>query len=243
MRIKGVKTIYTQAINEHINSYSKPSVIKGENQDFTYSDIREDISFVAVADGVSQCENSAYGAEYVCRIIGDAVIEEADYLFGLPPKKAAAVIVRYIRSQLKRLASGHNTDPASYASTLSFICHHKGMKKLMVFNLGDSCIYTVDNGKNIRQLDSVGFTSRFIPVSTMTEGAERETAVEIYDDTDFDSVFLCTDGFWRIMEGSRTNSAELKNAIRNSDMEFVTEFVKATENQDDCTFLHFNINQ
>ncbi len=213
-----------------------------QNQDFWYTENSEDIDFVAVADGVSMCELSKEGAEFVCRQTARAVIDEADYLFGLPYEKAAGLIVKYIQSQIKKMAEEKKTEAWKYSSTLSFICHHKRLKKIMTFNLGDSCIYTIDAENTVKQLD-ISRTVCYTTVSTMTQGAERETVVGIYDESEFDSVFLCTDGFWKIMEGSRKNNTKLKNAIKNRDMGYVTEFIESTDNPDDCTFLYFNIEQ
>lgn len=231
-------------MNDTVEAYSKHGAEKtaAQNQDFTYSQSTKDIDFVAVADGVSQCELSKEGAEFVCKTAATAVIDEADYLFSIPCEKAAALLVRYFQSQIKQLASENNTDARKYSSTLSFICRHKKLGKIMTFNLGDSCIYTIDSKKSIRQLN-ISNSFYTATISTMTSGAEAETVVNIYDESEFSSVLLCTDGFWKLMEGNRKNGKGLKEAIRNRDVAYLTEFVDNVCNPDDCTFLYFNIDQ
>lgn len=224
-----------------MKSFSKAGAGKTENQDFCYFLSAGNYDFAAVADGVSMCSLSREGAEFVCKKTAAALIEEADYIFSLSEDKAAALIVKYIQAQIEKMAVKKNTDPKEYSSTLSFVCRHKGLGKIFTFNLGDSCCYLIMNNESeIKRLD----TSKSycpIPVSSMTKGAEKEAVVSFFDETEFDCVFLCTDGFWRIMESGGKNKSRLKAALREQDISFLTEYIEKNGNDDDCSFLLYNL--
>ena len=210
------------------------------NQDAVLTASANGISLAVLADGVSSCENSRTGAEYVCGLIRDIMLTEADFYMSLKSKSIAGLIVGFVRDELKKLADGAGEEPVSYASTLCFVCIDSRRGKTLVFSLGDSRIYAVGSDSGTAAL---GREYEIAGCATMTDGVQHKVYAEVFPSEKFDSFMLCSDGAWRLMTASEAIESKLQEDIAAEDVRSIYEFFDSADNQDDCSYCFIGTNQ
>lgn len=204
------------------------------NQDAVFVGRSETAEFYAVADGVSQCRNSKEGAEIACRAAAEILLDETAYIFGCRGKKAARIIVAYIKRRIRMLAAERGESPGSFSSTLCFVCRNRQTREVMTLVLGDSRIYAIYPAENDSLMRLSGAEEG---ISTMTIGAEKYTAVSTLPSESATAFLLCTDGAWRLMKPDIRADDRISEAVRYFDQNVIERFFSEKLKTDDCSIL------
>lgn len=186
---------------------------------------------------MTACENSDKGAEIACESAAKIMLDEVDYIFRSDAEKIAHILISYIREKILQT----DKNGLSYASTLSFVCINKKTKKVMTFELGDSCIYLIKQS-DIVPVKPFCDTEDNYCCATMTDGAQRQVKITFIDADEVDSVLICSDGAWKTMYVNGTDvDNRIKEAIIEINTDEIDRYFDETETTDDCTLLLYQV--
>lgn len=184
---------------------------KEKNQDAIYSFQNNNISYVAVADGASSCENSKRGAEISCRCIKN-LVSQCD-IFTFDQDKIAYLILEEIMFHINNEAKALNQSPKTFACTFAFACLNKQTNMLLTFNLGDGSIFVQYDKSQKYQILSA--PKRHNGKCTLVPNLNAyKDATVTYTENFSGAVFLCTDGLYSI---SSEDEPDIEDIIRNAD--------------------------
>lgn len=206
-----------------------------DNQDVVYENTNDSIRFVAVADGVSTCENGKKGAEIACQAAFRALDAETEYLFSLKEKSVAYLIVKYIQSEIEAFALKTGADVLSYASTLSFLCVDRKKNQAIAFSLGDSAVAVVTNDKRVVPLGGVLDFSSNISCTVVTIKAYLDVKIAILPLDKISSIFIATDGAWKTILKNGKLHEEIIYCFGEKDTERLEMYFRNVQNADDCS--------
>ena len=210
---------------------------KLECQDVIFQSESNTATIIAIADGVSSCENSKRGAEIACKAVSDIMLGETEYIFASPREKAAGLLISYVQGKLREEAAKGNSSFESYSSTLSFVCFNKLSGEIMSFVLGDSLLYLMMDGKLTLACTTEHFSGNQT-YTTTTDGVEKVVEIKrLYSYRNVKFV-LATDGAWREFyeNGAVCSSAEI--AMLNND---IAAYLDNKPCSDDCSIAIFDI--
>ncbi|MBQ6118712.1 MAG: protein phosphatase 2C domain-containing protein [Clostridia bacterium] len=210
---------------------------KKDNQDVAFVKSDGNITFAAVADGVSSCKNGAQGARVACEKLYEAMTKESRYLFGLKEESVAYLIVSYLQSEIGALADREGEDAMSYASTLSFLCIDEARNLALSFSVGDSFMSAVMKDRRVKAIGHPPEPSPDLICTTMTTRAYEDSAVTFLDMNDVASVLICSDGAWRAMLQKKETNQQVMDYVVKNDTEGLDRFFGSAGSRDDCTCM------
>lgn len=212
-----------------------------DNQDYIYVNSNDRIKFVAVADGVSSCENGRQGAELACKVIFEALKKEVDYLLSLSKKSIAYLIVNLVQSKVDKLARKTGRDIFSFASTLSFVCVDCKTDRAISFSVGDSDIFAVTNDDQIKRMSEARKFESGMCCATLTKEAYLYASVEIFDPFLIRLLFIGSDGAWNVMLKNDVMDSNVVDCLMNNDYKALSDILNDANNLDDCSFVCMNL--
>lgn len=234
-----------------ITQYSKTGKYHSLNQKCNEDVIRiaeiDGSILLVLADGVTACENSKRGAELACEAVQDFVVKERQQIFVFPEEKVRYLLLehvcRYLEKEIQKYAGEvdkkqHTKELFhSYASTLTAVCMEEKTGETLLFNLGDSMIYeTEENGcrpvlrPNREQGQICAITTK--EAYRFAELKRKRTAMG-------GGVFLCSDGFWKLIEHEESFGGQWKQYIAKNDFEGLNELLETIDNPDDCSYIYY----
>lgn len=181
---------------------------------------------------MSACRNSAVGAEIACKVSADIILDHVEYYFASDSQKVKRIILENIKREIQKQAEKDFLYPEDYASTLCFVCCNKINGQALMFSLGDSRIYLIEDGRAEYVNQTLSHGKNRV-CSTISFEAEWEASVEKIE-LDFDASFLlCTDGMWKTAE--KKNLPELLHSTGSGTN--LMKYLETEEIVDDCSFL------
>ncbi len=166
-----------------------------QNQDALLFSENEKFAVAVLADGVSECSYAKEGAEIACSTVADLFLSCADLFFSSSAKKTAYLVVSEVAKKLSNAASAKNEKtPLLFSSTLSFACLDKKKNKILIFQLGDSCVFSLSKKKELKKVHH-DYEYAF----TTTPEAEDFAKIKILNASSLDAIILFSDGAWKPM--------------------------------------------
>ena len=207
----------------------------GQNcQDAVFYQDTPELTFLALADGVSACENSRVGAELACRTAAEYVIDYASTFQNCGETKIAYLILDQVRYELENKAREMDWEPETLASTLSFCCVRKATREVLAFHLGDGGIYTMQEAGLSILLSPEGRPMG--PANTITRNNHRAAQVRSFSLPNSARFFLCSDGVLKLLRSHPEKDA-LTAALDTGDFELFGTLLDRMDSPDDCGFI------
>ena len=213
----------------------------GENQDALCHAQNQKLCVISLADGVSTCKEAKSGAKIASRAITDLLFEKGENFLEFESEKVAEFALSHILFELKQRAKKDSKTVEEYSSTIASVLVDKKKKRMLCFNLGDSIIMAVSNGK-CRVLVSPADSSSGCCVTT-TKGAVTMASVNMLDTALVESVVICSDGAWRQMFDKNKLKSEVSYLLANSEYDGVKDFLIGQNCFDDYSFISFDMRQ
>ena len=207
------------------------------NQDSIISAKNERFEIIALADGVSSCENSKKGADIACKVVTDIMLSCAEMFFEFSCKKTAYLIANEVKTALKQEAKKVNASIESFSSTLCFACYDKKTKKVMTFQVGDSNLFLLyANGCRISSdgYDESAFTT--------SKDVDEKVIIKIFNAEELQGIMLCSDGAWRILFENNILSKRVSESLKFSNYNELNKYFDKSSNIDDCSYILMNLN-
>lgn len=218
-------TEYTKAGKAYIESKTK-------NQDFIYSEENDKAAFFAIADGVSSARKGEEGAEIACKEAAKILLDSPDYYFSINPKNTIGILINKLELKIKNEAKNNGLSEREYASTLVFLLCDKQSDLIMMFCLGDSRIYEVDNIAAGQVCETQKHSGNAV-CTIVSNTAEEEAVLSIRKARSGETFLLCTDGMWK--------TAEQEGLFNDPEILLSPEKLKAyfdgREINDDCSYI------
>ena len=209
----------------------------GQNcQDAVFYRDTPDLTFLALADGVSACENSRIGAELACRTAAEYVIDYASTFHNCDETKIAYLILDQVRYELENKAREMDWEPETLASTLSFCCIRKSTREVLVFHLGDGGIYTMQERGLSMLLPPDGRPMG--PANTITRNNHRAAQVRSFSLPNSARFFLCSDGVVKLLR-SHPEKDTMVAALESGDYKTLGAILDRIDSSDDCGFIAY----
>lgn len=181
---------------------------------------------------MSACKNSRIGARIACEISGEILLDHVDYYFESSSEKAKSLILMNIRNAIEQQAKNDGCSIEDYASTLCFVCFDKRLHRVIMFSLGDSRIYQIQNDE-IRYINRTVSHGENVICSTVSSSAKREAILNCKSSEENEAFLLCTDGMWKTAE----ERGLLSDPMGWEDPKRVIDFFEQYPTNDDCSFL------
>ena len=221
----------------HIGKYH--SMADGENQDHICSGENSRFTVITLADGVSSCKEAKAGAIIAGNELTRLLIRKGELLQEYEPEEIASMTLSHILYELEDAAKQADADVKDYSSTVASVLHDKENGKLICMSLGDSIIIGASEG-NFSILNTPYESSEGCCVTT-TAGAESETEGRIIDDSEFDSVIICSDGAWRQMLNRNRLKDEIITMLEKGDFDRLKDYLTDLDGHDDYSFISMDI--
>lgn len=204
-------------------------------QDAVYTAETAKLIFIALADGVSACENSHIGARTACRTAAQYVTGYASALAGCDDQKLAFLILEQVVFALEEQAAALGCAPESLSSTLSFCCVSKDSRFAVVFRLGDGGIYAI-TPEETEMLLRPAVCPGGAPASTMTRNAYKAAQIRRLDLPGDTRVLLCSDGVLKALADPALGP-ELKQCLSGQNFQGMKALLDQADTADDCSFI------
>lgn len=226
-----------------IHEYSKTGTLhiaaNEENQDVIKFEQQNDYAVISLADGVSSCAEAKCGAEVASQAITNLLLKNSTFFFDLDEKQVAEFVIAHVLYELKQKAREADKDINEYSSTLASVLIDKKRERMLCFNLGDSLIMSIGNGKS-RILSMPSDTLDGCCVTT-TSNAAGMADVKKAKTHQNDSVIIFSDGAWQCMFMGNRPDTRVKAMLDASDTSGLREYLDAHECPDDHSFVCLNI--
>ena len=195
----------------------------------------ERYKFIALADGVSECTNGKDGADIACETVAQLFLSCGNLFFNSIPEKAAYLIISEVLDRLSKKSNSKDENVRSYSSTLCFACLDNESKKILTFQLGDSCIFTVSE-KGVEKTN-LQYENAF----TTTLNAEDYVQIKFIDATTINSIMLCSDGAWKLMyDGALLINGVIAD-IKETRLSAVDNYFDYLCPNDDCSYIFMDL--
>lgn len=224
-----VKT-YTKTGEYHTNN-------RTENQDAVIHAENEEFKIIALADGVSSCENGKAGAEIACRTVRDIFLSCGEIFFAYPHEQTAYLILAEIVRNLSAAAKQNNASVASYSSTLCLVCLEKRTGRVFTFQLGDSNIFFLSSS-GFRAINAKKFNNLCF---TTYPDADEQTCIGVFETKNIDGIMICSDGAWQLLYDKNALEPDVLKSIQASDFDFFADYFESRHNPDDCSYAILNL--
>lgn len=223
-----------------IGEYHKEK--KCENQDVIYYDENDNFQVISLADGVSACKKSKYGAEIVAKSITNLMIKKGSYFFDFSAGETAHLVLSHILYELKQCAK-NNEDIENineYSSTLACVVVDKKKKSILCFSLGDSIIMASGNGQTCIVTPPSSYSEDGCCVTT-TKNADLLASVKIINSDNVESIMICSDGAWKKMYEHQKLKPEIKEILVNNRYDQLNKYLSEQRCFDDCSFIAYKM--
>lgn len=225
-----------------INEYSRTGMLhlasNEENQDAIRFGQTNDYAIISLADGVSSCKEAKCGAEIASQVVTDLLLKNGALFFELDEKQIAEFVLEHVLYELKEKSREENIDENEYSSTLSSVLVDKKRDRILCFNLGDSLIMSIGNGKSrILSMPSDTFDGCCV---TTTKNAASVVDVKKMKNHQGNTVIILSDGAWQSLFMGNKLKAELKEMLDVSDIAGLKAYLDSQECPDDNSFVCLN---
>ncbi len=211
----------------------------GENEDTVCHADKNGVAVISLADGVSSCSRAKTGAETACRAITDLLFKKGNCFLDFEGEQIMDFALSHIRYELERKVAADAGEFEDYSSTVASVFVNGRKGKMLCFNLGDSVIMAVGNGK-CRVLAAPLDSSEGSCVTT-TVNAGSMAFVKIFDCAPIDSVVICSDGAWREMFNRNKLKPEVTKLLSDNDYAGLESFLSSRECFDDNSFISLDM--
>ena len=225
-----MKTTYQKTGEYHSSN-------KTENQDAIFEAESTSAKVIVIADGVTTCKNGKTGAEIACQAIGKVLLDETAYIFSSQKRKIAKLLSAYVYRKLREKSLADNEAVESYSSTLSFVCYNKISGETMTFVLGDSLVYSINEGLITLDCNPTIF-SNSKTYCTTTEGVADVIDINIIPTTNTQRFILATDGAWKTFYKNGELSKSFVQAAKSNK---IINYLEKQQCQDDCSIVMMDI--
>ena len=208
-----------------------------DNQDAVFEAESGSAKIIAIADGVSCCENSKKGAEAACKAVSKIMLEETEYMFSSGTEKVKGLLFAYVYKKIREEAEKNGHTPESYSSTLAFVCINKISGEVMTFVLGDSLVYRISEGE-MSLACSPQLSGDSKTYTTTTEGAEQIIEINTFMPKEKLCFLLATDGAWKCFYSGGVMSEKAQMAVREGN---IIGYLEAQECSDDCSIVMMDV--
>lgn len=209
------------------------------NQDVVFSAENRNYITITLADGVSSCKEARNGAQAAGRAVMDLLLLKGSFFLTLGQEKRAELVVSHLQYELQQHASQAGRPFSEYASTVAGILLEKKTKRMLLFNLGDSLILSVQNGM-CKILSMPSDSAAGCPVTT-TKGAARLARTGVFDASFMESVLICSDGAWKNMFDRNYLRKDVKQMLLETDYKALAQFLQLQNCYDDYSFISLDI--
>lgn len=219
-----------------INKFSKTGFyhrsLNQDNQDYMYSVEEKNYTGIMIADGATACKMGLEGARLACQAVAQVIKWEGEVFFNYPKEKMAYLLIEQILYCIEcNIQDG--CDLEEYGSTFALVFMEKKTGRTVLINLGDSAILSIDKENDYFYLMS---PKRYMgcPCLTTTKDAYKAVEVRVMDLPFGDTLFLCTDGFLKMLKNS-----DVADKLVNYDFDGLNCLLNKKENNDDCSYISF----
>lgn len=209
------------------------------NQDALLHKSTKAYSAIVLADGVSTCEHSKFGASITCKAVVDFLLEHGERLFCMNEQSIAESLISQVLYHLSKVAGEHNHDVEEYSSTLACILYDKKKNRMLYLSIGDSLITATKDDKCY--IVAMPSDSRNGCCVTTTLNAAKMAKVGVVDVKEVSSVMICSDGAWHLMYKRNRMLQTIKDAILNHEYKKLKEMLLEKERFDDCSFITMDL--
>ena len=206
-----------------------------KNQDRVMSAENERFTVITLADGASSCPESGTGAEIACEAVTALFLSRAEMFFGFNRRETADFVLGHIRHRIKKRAEAENRCISDYSSTIASVICDSRLNRFFYFSLGDSLIAGTDKSRCFMIAmppDSFGGTCM-----TTTENAEKLAECGVVQGREVDTVFICSDGAWRLMFERNRLYKDMERLLVEGDFKGLSEAVVQKESFDDHSLI------
>lgn len=225
-----------------ISEYSRTGMLHlssdEENQDVIRFGQKNDYAIISLADGVSSCKEAKCGAEIACQAITNLLLKNSMFFFELDEKQIAEFVLAHVLYELREKAREENKDINEYSSTLASVLVDKKRDRMLCFNLGDSLIMSIGNGKS--RIFSMPSDTLGGCCVTTTQKAASMIDVKKVKINQNDSVIILSDGAWQSMFMGNRPKARVKELLNAGDTLGLKEYLDSHECPDDHSFVCLN---
>lgn len=209
------------------------------NQDIVCSGSNERFSVITLADGVSTCRKGRKGAQIACQVTKNLMLRNGEYISGCSSEELANDIVQNVTYEIQKQAALDKVDPEEYSSTLSSVLYDKHLNTLTIFSVGDGIIFGVGgNGFRVLAMPS---DSREGTCVTTTRGASRQAVARTINRDGIDTIWICSDGAWRMMFKSGIMKREFADLIESKDYRGLKALFIDNHSNDDMSFIVLDV--
>lgn len=201
------------------------------NQDAVYEAHNSRYVFIALADGVSECEYADRGACTACCAAADIMLNETERVLEFPDAKLAYLMIEHIRYTLEQTFA--TNDIGAYSSTLAFALVDKKTGRAILFNLGDGAAFRVNSGRMFTEM--MPKRQGGLPAQTTTSGAHRAAEVKRVRLRPGESLMLFSDG----MTDAFTRNAPVMENVRSCDFRGIDREMEAINTDDDASYIAY----
>ena len=209
------------------------------NQDIVSSGSNERFSVITLADGVSTCKKGRKGAQIACKTTKEMMLRNGEYISGCSGAELANDIVLNVTYEIQKQAELDKIEPEEYSSTLSSVMYDNLLNTLTIFSVGDGIIFGV--GRNGFRVLAMPSDSREGTCVTTTRGASRQAVARTISRDGIDSVWICSDGAWRMMFKSGIMKREFADLIASKDYRGLKELFIEHHGNDDMSFIMLDV--
>lgn len=210
-----------------------------ENQDAVAHGSNRRLTGIFLADGVSECVQAGVAARVSCDAMAYLLLNRGQFFFDFSKEERADYSVAHLRRELQNRANEEGNPLEEYSSTFAGVLLDKKTNRLLVMNLGDCLVAGVRSG-SFTILSRPDDSSRGCCTAT-TVGAEKAFRSGVEDAAGLESVFICSDGAWRLLfEGGRLK-AEAETLLLRRAYGELADFLRKAEPYDDCSFISLTL--
>lgn len=190
---------------------------------------------IAIADGVTSCENSAEGAEIACRAFEDFISREQGNVFEFPDEKLAYLFMEHVMYFLETETGERGMNLQSYASTILGAAVERKSGRAFLLNLGDGTAFEV--GTLGMKICVPPKRYRGCPCLTTTKDAYRLAEIRRAEIMVGEGLLLCTDGFTDVYNSRNTIRESLMESLSNYRWDELKKKLESINNMDDCSYV------
>lgn len=207
----------------------------GENQDVVSQKEDQRYSVISLADGVSACSHAKTGAAIASASIANLFFKNASFFLEFNEKQIAEYALSHILSELTQQAENDQIDLCEYSSTIASVLYDRVTKKLLFFNLGDSIIIAVENGRcKIVSMPSNSMNGCCV---TTTDGAIESIHTGVIEAASFDAIIICSDGAWHHMFEKNKLKPAVVAMLCGKAFNELADFLSTQRCYDDYSFI------
>ena len=192
-------------------------------------------SGIALADGVSTCLMAGEGAETAAEAITGLLRRRGDILLEHEEKEIAEIVTGHVLFELEAKAGKGTLAAADYSSTLSGVMHDRQKDMLLIYNLGDYMVVTVQGGRC--GIAAAPYDSTDGCCVTTTENAASAAVVRKMAAEGIDFAVICSDGAWREMLSGNRLKKEVMELIASGSFEELGAYLEERGCEDDNSFV------